>query len=96
MDPESIASPEHATSSDIQSVSAGDGINAKIRSAIMFESEEASHADRDHVKDPTWYEKMLHVRSYHPRGPHTLAQHQRLAHSPRGRRGQRDSGSDLV
>ena len=59
MDPESIASPEHATSSDIQSVSAADGINTKIRSAIMFESEEASHADRDHVKDPTWYEKIL-------------------------------------
>ena len=58
MDPESIASPEHATSSDMQSVSAGDGINAKIRSAIMFESEE-TNADRDHVKDPTWYEKIL-------------------------------------
>lgn len=59
MDPESIASPEHATSSDIQSVSAGDNINAKIRSAIMFESEEASNTERDHVKDPTWYEKIL-------------------------------------
>ena len=58
MDPESIVSPEHATSSDIQSVSAGDNINAKIRSAIMFESEE-TNGDRDHVNDPTWYEKML-------------------------------------
>ena len=59
IDLESIASPEGATSSNLQSASADGGINSKIRSAIMYESEKASNSDRDHVKDPTWHEKIL-------------------------------------
>lgn len=36
-----------------------DSIGYKIRAAIMRESADSAGSGRDHVKDPTWHEKML-------------------------------------